>query len=108
MGSEMSQSISRRDFLKLLGYGDIALSSSLFLQPARFGEMGQRPTLLVSAQSSGSWAMGQTITAVAFIRRYYQTERYSILLAHPAQTRYDGTSYLGADEEDVCGILLAP
>ena len=60
----MSQVISRRDFLKLLGYGVIALSSGLFLHLGRFGDISQRSNL-VSAQGSGSWAIGQNTTAVA-------------------------------------------
>jgi hypothetical protein len=61
----MSQVISRRDFLKLLGYGAIALSSGLFLQLGRFGEMTKRFSPLATAQSSGSWALGQNTTCVA-------------------------------------------
>ena len=60
----MSQVISRRDFLKLLGYGSITLSSGLFLHLGRFGDISQRSNL-VSAQGSGSWAIGQNTTAVA-------------------------------------------
>ena len=60
----MSRVISRRDFLKLLGYGAIAISSGLFLHFGRFGDISQR-TNVVSAQGSGSWAMGQNTTAVA-------------------------------------------
>lgn len=63
-GYKMSGLISRRDFLKLLGYGAIAISSGLFLHPGRFGGISQRSNL-VSAQGSGSWAMGQNTTAVA-------------------------------------------
>ena len=61
----MSQVISRRDFLKLLGNGTIALSSGLFLQLGRFGEMTKRISPLATAQSSGSWSLGQNTTAVA-------------------------------------------
>ena len=61
----MSQVISRRDFLKLLGYGAIALSSGLFLQLGRFGEMTKRFSPLATAQRSGSWALGQNTTCVA-------------------------------------------
>ena len=60
----MSGVISRRDFLKLLGYGVIAISSGLFLHLGRFGDISQRSNL-VSAQGNGSWAMGQNTTAVA-------------------------------------------
>ena len=38
----MSGLISRRDFLKLLGYGAIAISSGLFLHLGRFGDISQR------------------------------------------------------------------
>ena len=60
----MSGLISRRDFLKLLGYGAIAISSGIFLHLGRFGDISQR-TNLASAQGNGSWAMGQNTTAVA-------------------------------------------
>jgi hypothetical protein len=64
----MSMVISRRDFLKLLGYGAIALSSGLFLQFSRFGD-----------QIEGA-----------------------------RRARYDGTSYLGGNDQDICGSMLAP
>ena len=58
-------SITRRDFLKLLGYGTIAVGLGSVLRftslPAIIKDFGQS----TSAQSSGSWALGTATTCVA-------------------------------------------
>ena len=59
--------LSRRDFLKLLGYGAVALTLAPIVN---FGGIKELKKLFQSpspafAQTSGSWAFGQSTTAVA-------------------------------------------
>jgi fibronectin type 3 domain-containing protein len=63
MGTE--RILSRREFLKLLGYGAITLA---FAPLVRFGGLQDLKKIIPSpaaAQSAGSWALGQNTTAVA-------------------------------------------
>jgi fibronectin type 3 domain-containing protein len=57
--------MSRRDFLKLLGYGAVAVSLGPLLNFGNFFDMKRLAPRLASAQTSGSWALGQNTTAVA-------------------------------------------
>ena len=59
--------LSRRDFLKLLGYGAIAVTFAPFVNLGGLKELKNLfPSRLPAfAQTSGSWALGQNTTAVA-------------------------------------------
>ena len=61
--------LSRRDFLKLLGYGAVALTLAPFVNLGGLKELKKLfPSSSPSpafAQTSGSWAFGQNTTAVA-------------------------------------------
>jgi hypothetical protein len=60
-----SNRISRRDFLKLLGFGATAVGLGTFIRLSSIDEINRllpRPAL---AQSAGSWSMGPSTTVVA-------------------------------------------
>ena len=63
--------ISRRDFLKLLGYGAAALTLAPLMKYQNFFNMKASTPQMASvpqtafAQTAGSWALGQNTTAVA-------------------------------------------
>ena len=57
--------ISRRDFLKLLGYGTIAVGLGGILRFGGLKDFVKYTPRLSSAQSSGSWSQGPDTTAVA-------------------------------------------
>jgi hypothetical protein len=60
---QMRESISRRDFLKLLGYG-AAISLGSLLNFSALTELKKMVPILASAQSSGSWAFGNNASAI--------------------------------------------
>ena len=57
--------LSRRDFLKLLGYGAIAVTFAPFVNLGGLKELKNLFPSPAFAQTSGSWALGQNTTAVA-------------------------------------------
>ena len=57
--------ITRRDFLKLLGYGTIAIGLGSVLKFTSLPEIIKNFGQSTSAQSSGSWALGTATTCVA-------------------------------------------
>ena len=57
--------ISRRDFLRLLGYGSVTLTLAPILKLGDLGRLKQFTSLTVSAQSAGSWVEGLHTTVVA-------------------------------------------
>ena len=57
--------LSRRDFLKLLGYGAVALTLAPIVSFGGLKELRKLFPSSASAQTSGSWALGQNTTAVA-------------------------------------------
>ena len=59
------RTLSRRDFLKLLGYGAVALTLAPIVNIGVLKELKKLFPSLASAQTSGSWAFGQNTTAVA-------------------------------------------
>ena len=69
----MAKTISRRDFLKLLGYGATAIFFGPVVNFGALRELNLAP--LVSAQSSGSWAFGQDTSANAIHAAVLQTGR---------------------------------
>ena len=61
----VERSISSRDFLKLLGYGFIALTLSSLFSFASFSNSKSVARRVAFGQTVGSWAIGQNTTAVA-------------------------------------------
>jgi fibronectin type 3 domain-containing protein len=59
------RTISRRDFLKLLGFGAVALSVGPLLNFGNIFDTRKIAPQLASGQVSGSWVLGQNTTAVA-------------------------------------------
>ena len=57
--------LSRREFLKLIGYGGIALTLAPLLNFGGLGQLLRSNAPSASAQSAGSWSIGQNTTAVA-------------------------------------------
>ena len=57
--------ISRRDFLKLIGYGTVALSLAPFLNFGGLGKLKELVSNSAFAQSAGSWILGPQTTVVA-------------------------------------------
>ena len=57
--------ISRRDFLKLIGYGTVALSLAPFLNFGGLGKLKESVSNSAFAQSAGSWILGPQTTVVA-------------------------------------------
>ena len=57
--------LSRRDFLKLLGYGTVAIGLGGFLRFGALADLFNQSSRLTSAQSSGSWSMGPNTSTVA-------------------------------------------
>ena len=57
--------ISRRDFLKLLGYGSVAIGLGGLLRFSSLPDLTNNFVRLTSAQSSGSWSSGPNTTTVA-------------------------------------------
>ena len=59
--------LSRRDFLRLLGYGAVALTLAPFVNLGGLKELKKLYSSLspAFAQTSGSWTLGQNTTAVA-------------------------------------------
>ena len=64
--------ISRRDFLRLLGYGSIALTLGPLLKFGDQERLKQLTPLTASAQSAGSWVEGPHTTVVAIHGATYQ------------------------------------
>ena len=69
----MAKTISRRDFLKLLGCGVTAIFFGPVVNFGPLRDLNLAP--LVSAQSSGSWAFGQDTSANAIHAAVLQTGR---------------------------------
>ena len=57
--------ISRRDFLKLLGYGTLAVGLGGLVRFSPLPELIRDFSRPVSAQNSGSWSPGRSTTCVA-------------------------------------------
>ena len=57
--------ISRRDFLKLLGYGTLAVGLGGIVRFSSLPELMRDFSRPVSAQNSGSWSSGRSTTCVA-------------------------------------------
>ena len=57
--------ISRKDFLKLLGYGTVAIGLGGFLRFTALPDLFNQSSRLTSAQSSGSWSLGPNTSTVA-------------------------------------------
>ena len=57
--------ISRKDFLKLLGYGTVAIGLGGFLRFTALPDLFNQSSRLISAQSSGSWSLGPNTSTVA-------------------------------------------
>jgi hypothetical protein len=57
--------ITRRDFLRLLGYGVTAITGAAFFRHTTLGDPMKLSAPLASAQSLGSWTLGQNTSIVA-------------------------------------------